>query len=314
MKTSLDHLPEIKQREIERVTRILLEGVDETMRTATGPRRRMRVYKIILFGSYARGGWVDEGPRGYQSDYDLLIVVSHEALTDVPQYWLAAEDRIERDAEIATPVQVIVHSLDDVNSQLRKGQYFFRDIKEEGIAVYEFQGTKSSGNRHHELAEPAVLTPQEAYEISKEYFDRIFPDSLRRLETFRFELQKFRTDPRWLVDAAFTLHQTTEAAYRAFLLTHTLYAPHTHHLGQLRGFAEALDRSLVDAWPRGRKPYDRYFELLRRAYTEARYSPHYEITKEILEWLGDRVERLQTLIEASCRQRLAKLAKEAGVG
>ena len=84
MKTSLDHLPERKQREIERVTRILLEQAEEATAIATGFRRRMRVYKIILFGSYARGGWVDEGPRGYQSDYDLLIVVSHEALTDVP--------------------------------------------------------------------------------------------------------------------------------------------------------------------------------------------------------------------------------------
>ena len=308
MKTSLDHLPVRKQREIERVTRILLEQAEEATAIATGFRRRMRVYKIILFGSYARGGWVDEGPRGYQSDYDILIVVSHQALTDMPRYWWAAEDRIQRDRAIKTPVQVIVHTLGDVNDQLRQGQYFFRDIKEEGIAVYAFEGTKSSGNRRHDLAEPAVLSPAEAHGIARKYFERVLPHGVAFMKGFRTYL-----NDRDYNHAAFELHQATEFAYRAQVLTHTLYAPRTHHLGKLRGFSEALDRSLVDAWPRGRKPYDRYFELLRRAYTEARYSEHYEITKEALEWLGERVAHLHTLIEASCRGRLAALAAEAGI-
>jgi predicted nucleotidyltransferase len=41
-------------------------------------KKKGRILKIILYGSYARGGWVDEPhtAKGYQSDFDLLIIVS----------------------------------------------------------------------------------------------------------------------------------------------------------------------------------------------------------------------------------------------
>jgi len=50
--------------------------------------------KIILFGSHARGGWVDNPARGYHSDYDLLIVVDHEDLTDVAEFWDKTETEV----------------------------------------------------------------------------------------------------------------------------------------------------------------------------------------------------------------------------
>lgn len=307
MKTSLDHLPPRKQREIERVRDILLEELAETLRTATGPRKRQRIYKIVLFGSYARGGWVDEKTgKGYQSDYDILVLVSHKELTDMGRYWRAAEDRLLHDPAIKTPVQIIVHTLDEVNGLLRQGQYFFRDIKTDGIALYEFTGTKSSGNRHHALADPAVLTPQEAYDTAKEHFDTAFSYAQGFITLFNTSMNE-----KLYNHAAFLLHQATEHAYRSLLLTLTLYSPASHDLVKLRSLAESLDRDLVEAWPRGRRPYDRYFQLLRRAYTEARYSKHYEITKEALDWLGDRVERLHTLVETACKKRLTDLEKVA---
>ena len=314
MKTSLDHLPERKRREIDRVKEILLEEFESAMTTANGQRRRGRVYKIILFGSYARGDWVDEKTgKGYQSDFDILVIVSHPELTDGKRFWWAAEDRMLHDKAVRTPVQVIVHTLDEVNRELRKGQYYFRDIKNEGIALYEFEGTKASGNRHHALAEPGNLTPQEAYEVSKRYFDEFFPSSLRSAKTYRFHIREAKVDPKFMKDAAFTLHQSTEFAYKALLLTLTLYSPPGHNLNKLRALAESLDRDLVAAWPRGRSPYDGWFQSLRRAYTDARYSLNFEITMESLDWLGEQVGHLHDLIEAACRKRLAKLAKEAGV-
>jgi predicted nucleotidyltransferase len=30
---------------------------------------------IVLFGSHARGDWVDDHETGYHSDYDVLVVV-----------------------------------------------------------------------------------------------------------------------------------------------------------------------------------------------------------------------------------------------
>ena len=30
---------------------------------------------VVLFGSHARGDWVEDPETGYRSDYDLLVVV-----------------------------------------------------------------------------------------------------------------------------------------------------------------------------------------------------------------------------------------------
>lgn len=72
MRTDLDHLPPAKQRELERVVQILFEEFEEAIGRATQDwKRKGRILKIILYGSYARGNWVDEPhtAKGYQSDF-----------------------------------------------------------------------------------------------------------------------------------------------------------------------------------------------------------------------------------------------------
>ncbi len=60
MRADVDHLPPVKQRELERVVQILFEEFEEANASATGDRRKARIRKIVLYGSYARGGWIDE--------------------------------------------------------------------------------------------------------------------------------------------------------------------------------------------------------------------------------------------------------------
>ena len=73
MKSSIDHIPLRKQRELERALKILHEEFDDVLRDGTAEfKKRGRILKIILFGSYAKGGWVDEPftMKGYRSDFD----------------------------------------------------------------------------------------------------------------------------------------------------------------------------------------------------------------------------------------------------
>ena len=109
----------------------------------------------------------------------------------------------------------------------------------------------------------------------------------------------FNTNEGMNNEAAFNLHQATERAYTAYLLTKTLYNPATHNLTFLRSQCEAREETLLTIWP-SEKPYRRYFELLKKAYVEARYSKHYEITMEKLEWLKERVEELLETVEGVC--------------
>ena len=85
MKTDLDHLPGHKQRELQRILDVLHEEFEDATTLGTSSwKRKARIRSVILFGSYARGDWVDERHigKGYQSDYDLLIIVNHAKLKE----------------------------------------------------------------------------------------------------------------------------------------------------------------------------------------------------------------------------------------
>ena len=73
--------------------------------------------------------------------------------------------------------------------------------------MYEFTGSKSSGNRHHALAEPGNLTPKEVYEAAKEYFEFWHPSAKEFYAGFEFHFERKSFNV-----AAFQLHQSAERA------------------------------------------------------------------------------------------------------
>lgn len=299
MKFELDHLPDAQQRELAHVREILLEEFDKAIAKATKPHKRDgKIYKIILFGSYARDDWVDEPENGYQSDYDLLIVVSHDDLTDIAAYWYVAEDRILRDAAIERPVNIIVHSLSEVNNALKRGEYFWVDIARDGIALYELPC--------HPLCPPMPLTLADAHRMAQEYFDEYFESAADFMQSANDAIARSKTKL-----AAFLLHQTTERLYICFLLVRTLYFPRSHNIKFLRSLAEDKDPRLVDAWPRDTRQARGRFERLKRAYVEARYSPNYAISIEDLEALAASVARLREIVVAVCEEQLEALRQQA---
>lgn len=299
MRTDLDHLPQVQQDELKRVLSILTEEFEKVTARATQPwKRDGKIYKVILFGSYARDDWVDEPEKGYQSDFDLLIVVSHRDLTEIADYWYIAEDRILRDPAIGRPVNIIVHSIDEVNQALKRGEFFWVDIARDGIALYELP--------RHELATPMPLTPVDAYRMAQGYFDKWFGSA----DQFRHLAQE-AISKGWTNVAAFQLHQATERLYICFLLVRTLYFPRSHNIKFLRSLAEDKEPHLIEAWPRATKIDRRRFELLKRAYVEARYSANYEIGADDLNALTGCVRHLRELVENDSREWLEYLRDEA---
>jgi len=305
MRTDLDHLPHGKQREIARVTEILFEEFTDAMKSASSPKKKEgRIVKIVLFGSYARGTWVDEPhtAKGYLSDYDLLIVVNQQSLVDFATYWYRAEDRIMRETGIKTPVNFIVHTMDEVNNALSQGQYFFTDIIKEGIALYDLKGSTP-------FVTPQPQTADEALATAEKHFEERFPriEAMLRGTGFFVAEQQLR-------DAAFLLHQAVERAYTCLLLVETNYSPSTHSVKFLRSLAEQIDPELISVWPREAKQDRRLFELLKRAYVDARYSEHYAITLEELAWLGERAKILQVLVEKRSLEKIQQLRQRMLAG
>ncbi|WEX91391.1 nucleotidyltransferase and HEPN domain-containing protein (plasmid) [Sinorhizobium garamanticum] len=301
MKSTLEHLPEDKQRELARVVEIIHEEFSDALEgSSTAFKKRGRILKIILFGSYARDTFVDDPHtmKGYTSDFDILVLVSNRKLAE-PQYWNRASDRLKWDKAISPLVGLIVHGAREVNNYLAEGRFFFVDILREGIVLYELD--------ERPLAEPKALGPGDALKMAREHFDRQHSSAQRFLELSRVAISR-----NWDIHAAFLLHQAVEAAYPALLLTLTNHSPPSHNLTFLRGLAEDRDRRLVEAWPREQHLHTVWFKVLNEAYVKARYSHHFEISEEALCWLMERANVLLRLVESICRQRLAILERAAG--
>jgi predicted nucleotidyltransferase/HEPN domain-containing protein len=309
MKTGLDHLPANKQRELERIVQIIFEEFEHAFALSRHEWKKAgRILKVILYGSYARGTWVDEPhtAKGYKSDYDLLIIVSDKRLTDRVKYWAKLDDRLIREygitGSLKTPVNFIVHTLQEVNDGLAHGRYFFIDVAKDGIALYETEAS--------ELHKPQPKTPHAALEMAKEYYQEWMPAAASAQKGFLF----FMSQKEWR-DAAFILHQATERLYHCVLLVCTFYTPHVHNLAFLRTQAERIDRRLCHVWPSDNRQQRSRFEKLKEAYVKARYSKHYKITEEELAWLGEQVEELGRVVHAICSERIAQLeqtARDAG--
>lgn len=300
MRTDLDHLPATKQRELERIVEVIFDEFRQATEHATGPRKGAQILKVILFGSHARGDWVDAplSANQYKSDYDILVIVSQKELTDRAAYWMKAEERLIRaytmEKTLRTPVNFIVHSLHEVNDGLAHGRVFFMEVAKDGIALYETDD--------RELTTPKPKTPQQALDAAREYFEEWMSQAASAQKGFLFFLSQHEHR-----DAAFMLHQATERLYSGLLLTLTFYAPHNHNIAFLRSLAEGLDRRLYGIWPEGTHRERAMFQKLKEAYTKARYSKHYKISEEELSWLGERVEELGRVVHQVCSERIAAL-------
>ena len=305
MRRDVDHLPTIQQDELERVKQVLTAEFSHAIARATAPwKKHGKILKIILFGSYSRDDWVDEPANGYQSDFDLLIIVSHADLTEIAEYWYVAEDKIGRDAGVGRPVNIIVHTLEEVNQALKRGEYFWVDIANDGIVLYELAGSS--------LAAPMPLTHSDALEMASHYFTRQMSSLGNWLRMADLAMAEGDTED-WRNKAAFNLHQATETAYACFLLVRTLYFPRSHNIKFLRSLSEDKEPRLIAAWPRESRVDRRRFELVKRAYVEARYSASYEISVEDLTAITSAVRKLRDFVEQVSSERVQDLRESAGL-
>lgn len=284
MKTSLDHLPSKKQRQLEALAALI--------------RREAEVEMVILFGSHARGDWVEDLETGYFSDFDVAVIVRSQGLAEKLKVWSKIE-KLGRAITDPTSLTLIVHDIKDVNEQLEKGFYFFSDIKKEGVMLY------SSGR--YELAEAKEHTSGERQRFARMMFDEWFGSARGFFDNFEFSLGRGQ-----LKIAAFLLHQSTERLYHAVLLVFLAYKPKTHNIEDLGRRCENLHPAFRDVFPRETIEDKRLFNLLKFAYVDARYNIKYVITADELTAIAVRVRELFARVERVCQERIGAMASEPG--
>ena len=277
------HLPETKRRELEAAAALIRESVP--------------VEKIILFGSYARGGWKEEKDlpperkSGHASDYDILAVTETKETARNTALWKMITDKTA-DMGLTAHVRIIACDIQELNIKLAEGQYFYSDIVKEGIMLHD---SGKSG-----LARKRRLKPEEKQRIAQDHFDHWYERSTGLYNGYADAIK--RND---LKTAAFLLNQTTESAYKTILLVFTNYNPHEHYLHLLGGMVENCDKEIADHFRAETPREEELFNLLNYAYIGARYDASFHIGRDELEALSGRVKRLIDMTEKICRKKIA---------
>lgn len=283
MRASLNHLPEEKQIQLDEARKLIAKKIPNAS-------------KIILYGSYALGNWVQDKKSidgleyEYVSDYDLLIVVP--ALDD-KEYVL--EDKVVNGWKYPTYLAPDVRSIEYVNAELRKGNYFFEEILKDGVMLFDDGRTA--------FVESAPKSSQERQKFARVYFDKCMDNA----EQFEQAAKTAISNSKFSI-ATFMLHQAAENYYSAVLLVLTGYKPKVHNLKLLRDRTKEFSESLYFLFkPHENNPSEsRLFSLLKRGYVEARYHATFDITKpEILE-LSERVGRMRILVIEICTASLQR--------
>jgi predicted nucleotidyltransferase/HEPN domain-containing protein len=280
MKTTLDHLPDDQQQKLQAIAAVF-----------TSADVAIPVDMLILFGSRARGDWVDDQETGYKSDYDLLIVVENERQVNDLSVWGELERKV-REIIGDTPLTFIVHDIKFVNKEIRIGQYFFSDIVNEGVLLHD--------SRRYMLAKPKALNAQERLALAERNFENWYDSATEFWRGCRYYASRIL-----LKHAAFLLHQATERYYHAAILVFTGYKQRTHDIELLGVQAGEQHALLVDVLPK-LEPDDKHlFDLLKKAYIDARYSMSYRIAAEELAELQKRVLVLADRVRSACLEKIA---------
>ena len=294
MKNSIDFLPERKQRDLRELAALIRDEVKD-------------VVMIILYGSYAANTYVERDERRdygvrtiYMSDYDLLVVTKRRLGERESTVEARVRERFaagKNDGNLPRP-QIINESISKLNDALTMGRYFYVEIVAKGIMLYD------SGEC--QLATPGKLDYAEIKKMAEEYYSDKFSDGLDFFKGANFYYQEENYHM-----TVFMLHQATESYLKTIPLVYILYGYKEHDLQFLIGKCKPYTLELAKVFPCDTDEEKRLFDLLRRAYLEARYNKkNFIVTKADIDVLVPKIELLRDIVEKVCKERIAEYGRQ----
>ncbi len=276
---ALKHLPENKVQELDAIIQRIID---------TG-----KAEIIILFGSYARGTWREHRgeEQGKKSDYDILAITNGSK--NISPLRLELRGAF---SDYRTPVQLIVENIQFVNHKLEEAQYFFSDIKREGIVLY------STGS--YALADAKTLSATRRREIAEEDYGQWYEIGVDAFDIYKNSREKNKLN--W---AAFHLQQTVEMCYTTIEMVFAHYNPHEHNLEVLRDRVNIYHSAIHDIYPIKEDALGQSFEKLNFAYIGGRYrsKTEFPISLKELDYWASEATKLLELTKSICEERIAHL-------
>ncbi len=296
LKEKLNKLPQDKITDLELITDKIIEtGLAEI---------------IILYGSHARGDFKDgriveiEGTNVlHRSDYDILVVIDQpDEKQEIEKFYRGSvfpkiigstSITIRRKLRgLNLSVQIIVEQIDEINKRLKEKQYFYSDIKHEGIVLYDTGKCQLS-------EPPEEVTPAVRRQYAEDHFEGWFKKAKLIFKECRNNLNL----------ASFDLEQVCEMCYKCVLLVYTHYSPREHDLYKLREEAEKCEPLLQDIFLLETDKQENLFSKLNLAYIGARYIKSFTVEPNEIDYWKPEVEKLLSLTEQSCKIKIEALKK-----
>jgi len=293
LNTSRDNVPDFIRHELDEVVAILR---DEPY--------GHKVLMIILFGSYARGDYINDErfneEEGYFSEYhsdlDILVVTKNKlpGRTHPSNTWnerLAESDKIERH------VHLIDERINRFESALDSSEYFYHDIVTEGIVLY------NCGMKFYKLE---VLPPATKRDYAVGYMKQFYELSIGAKDSFVFHYQQEQ-----YALAIHSLHQFVERLSCTMLLIFTHHKPRSHDLFRLTKRIGAILSEGKRFFPRTKA--DEGYELMEKlnaAYVDARYKLNYYIDPADLDIMMGWVADFHGWAYSSCLEKLDSFIPE----
>lgn len=286
MKTSIDHLPEVKKEQINKIV--------DVIKSVVAPE------KIILYGSYAKGTYQEDNHikdgilYEYVSDFDILLILRNQ---EIAEYEI--QDKIVNIINYKAPINILICYSDQVNEGLEKGQYFFTEIIDTGVLLFDANTVP--------FAKARLLSSIERKEIAKEDFDFWFNNGSQFLFSAQVLLKDAIKKSKKPNLVAHQLHQAVEALYGTILLVFTGYKPKIHNLEKYRKQLKNISEDVLNVFPYPTN--ERYeielFSLLKRAYIGGKYKKDFEVSIPELEQLIKRVKQLKLIVKKLCSEKIA---------
>lgn len=227
-----------------------------------------------------------------KATFDLLIITpdgndlsDHEIIQKIE---LLAEPL---DCEITSVVQ----PLDAVNKLIAKNSRFLTTLYHKAVLVY------NAGNKGI-IVPPAAPSFEEAKRRIETTWNKCFGTAERFYKTACFCL-----DNGWNEKALFDLHQATQHTCMALLRIYTGYRSTTHNLSRLLVLIENFSFVPSTIFPCITEEETALFNILNKAYSDARYKEDYSVPTEVANLLKKRVNQLLLVAEKLYNKKLTTM-------
>lgn len=288
MKKTISYLPSTNQRDLNFIIETVLQRLPQTE-------------MIILFGSYARDDYVAYDEKYefrklqfYVSDYDILVVTSGVSDGVADKYLDVVETLYynrAKDPDRQPPIQFISEDMKKLNKYLEEGRYFYTQLKQEGIILY------NSGK--FKLARKRKLNFKEIQKQAQEYFN----EKIDRANSF-YDGVEFYSNKKDYRMVSFMLHQACENYIYTIRLVFTLENPKQHNLSKLLNSVKQYSDEFAKVFPQDTSEEKRLFKLIKAAYVEGRYNPDFMVSKEDIDALVPKVELLRDITKQICEEKI----------